>query len=267
MKEYFNISEIAKLRNITIETLRHYDRIGLLPPDYIDHNRVRYYHISKCEKIRTIKELQEIGMSLKEIKLYLDNRILANSYELLLKKQEYVKKQYEFYKSMYEAITEKIEVLESLTKPHDNGLIYVKDIRRRYCILSDKEVCNDTELYTQTTMLENIVEREEGYLQIYGSQRYGTIFNADCENFTNRPFLLVTHSKNRTEIPGGKYLCIMKSGSFWDISYEKEQLRIYAKEKGYQLSDILLSIVQIDYTISDLESERLYELQWKIQVY
>ena len=30
-----SISELAKLKNITSETLRHYDRIDLLKPDYV----------------------------------------------------------------------------------------------------------------------------------------------------------------------------------------------------------------------------------------
>lgn len=264
MKEYLSISEMSKLRNVTIETLRHYDRIGLLSPDYINHNRVRYYHITKSEKIRTIKELQEIGMSLKEIKHYLENRVLSNSYQLLLKKQEYVKKQYEFYKSMYNTITEKINVLESLYNLDNLNSIYIKDFNERYCILSNETVCNDMELFSQTTKLENDVEKREGYLQIYGSQRYGTIFDAKDDNIINRPFLFVLKPSKATKIPKGKYLCMMKSGSFWDISYEKKQMQLYAKEKGYRLSDTLLSIVQIDYTMSDLESERLYELQWKI---
>lgn len=264
MKEYLSISEMAKLRNITIETLRHYDRIGLLPPDYTDHNRIRYYHITKTEKIRTIKELQEIGLSLKEIKSYMENRVLSSSYDLLLRKQEHIKKQYEFYKSMHSAITEKIEVLDSLSQQNYMGNIYVKDFPKRYCMLSDKSVCNDIELFTQTSRLENLVEKREGYLQIYGSQRYGFMFKDKSSDFKIRPLLFVSKSTDATVIPKGKYICMMKRGSFWNADQEKEQIRTYAEEKGYKLNDILLSAVQIDYTISDIEEERLYEIQWKI---
>lgn len=35
MKKYFSIGEMSKLYNISIETLRHYDRIGILKPEYI----------------------------------------------------------------------------------------------------------------------------------------------------------------------------------------------------------------------------------------
>ena len=36
MENIISITEMAKLRNISTETLRHYDRIGLLKPVYVD---------------------------------------------------------------------------------------------------------------------------------------------------------------------------------------------------------------------------------------
>lgn len=36
MKSKFSIGEVAKIHNITVETLRHYDRVGLLRPSYIN---------------------------------------------------------------------------------------------------------------------------------------------------------------------------------------------------------------------------------------
>ena len=36
MKKYFTIGEMSKLHNISIETLRHYDRFGILKPEYIN---------------------------------------------------------------------------------------------------------------------------------------------------------------------------------------------------------------------------------------
>lgn len=265
IKEYLSIGEMAKLRKVTIETLRHYDRVDLLKPDYIDRNRIRYYHITKAEKIRTIRELQEIGLSLKEIKNYLENRTLEHSYELLLQKQKYIKQQYEFYKSLYIGIEEKLQVLDQLSIYRKSDKIYEKEFPERYCFFSEDLVHNEEELFYQTTKLEGIVEELEGYLQIYGSQRYGAIFEVDEHSGVNRPFLFISPNPQAIVIPAGRYLCLMKSNSFWDIEKQKIQLQEYAKQKGYHMSTQLLSVVQIDYTMSDFEEERLYELQWKIQ--
>ena len=43
--DYLSITELAKLRKVSSETLRYYDRINLLKPEYIDpETRYRYYH-------------------------------------------------------------------------------------------------------------------------------------------------------------------------------------------------------------------------------
>ena len=61
MQDIISITEMAKLRKITTETLRHYDRIGLLAPAYTGY---RYYSITQYEKLGTIRELKNLGMSL-----------------------------------------------------------------------------------------------------------------------------------------------------------------------------------------------------------
>lgn len=80
MKEIISITEMAKLRNVSTETLRHYDRIDLLKPVYVNPDTgYRYYSITQYEKIGTIRELKNLGMSLGEIKDYFNNRNVETS--------------------------------------------------------------------------------------------------------------------------------------------------------------------------------------------
>jgi len=68
-KNLLSISQFAKLRGVTTETLRHYDRIGLLSPFYIDpETGYRYYSVLQYEQLGTIKELRSLDFSLDEIK-------------------------------------------------------------------------------------------------------------------------------------------------------------------------------------------------------
>lgn len=65
-RDMLSISEMAKLRQITPETLRHYDRIGLFRPSYIDpESGYRYYSITQYEDLGTIVELRQLGGALK----------------------------------------------------------------------------------------------------------------------------------------------------------------------------------------------------------
>lgn len=63
------IGEFARVTGIPISVLRHYDKEGLLPPDYIDNlTGYRYYSAEQIESVRRISLLKQVGLSLKEIR-------------------------------------------------------------------------------------------------------------------------------------------------------------------------------------------------------
>ena len=89
MENYLNITQLAGLRNATTETLRHYDRIGLLKPAYVDPDTgYRYYSTEQVEIFDTIMDLRDMGLPLKEIQEVMDHRNVENSYEILSKKAD-----------------------------------------------------------------------------------------------------------------------------------------------------------------------------------
>lgn len=73
MKKYFSIGETAKAVHMTSETLRHYDRIGLVKPSKIDVcTKYRYYTKQDIVRLNTIHALQVMDLSLQEIKQVLE---------------------------------------------------------------------------------------------------------------------------------------------------------------------------------------------------
>ena len=94
MKDLLSISQLAKLRGLTTETLRHYDRIGLFSPVYIDpETNYRYYSILQYEQLGTIKELRQLDFSLEEIKEFFHNRSVDHSLEILKHRYEELHKE------------------------------------------------------------------------------------------------------------------------------------------------------------------------------
>ena len=69
MKEYFTISEFAKLRNININSLRYYEKIGVLHPVWTDPStKYRYYSAEQLSMLDLILWCTDIGIPLKELK-------------------------------------------------------------------------------------------------------------------------------------------------------------------------------------------------------
>ena len=65
----YRIGEFSHLCETTIKTLRHYDKINLLKPAYVDNfTGYRYYEENQIQILEKIKNLQFAGFSLNEIK-------------------------------------------------------------------------------------------------------------------------------------------------------------------------------------------------------
>lgn len=69
MIEFFSIGEAAKKAGMTGETLRHYDRIGLVKPSQRDElTNYRYYTEKDIVLLNTVHALQQMDIPLKKIK-------------------------------------------------------------------------------------------------------------------------------------------------------------------------------------------------------
>jgi len=78
------IGSVAKLAKVNIETMRYYERRGLVPRPLRNASNYRLYPIHTVDRVRFIKHAQELGFTLKEIMELLILRVnrSANSAEV-----------------------------------------------------------------------------------------------------------------------------------------------------------------------------------------
>ncbi|MDD6253018.1 MAG: MerR family transcriptional regulator [Candidatus Cryptobacteroides sp.] len=63
-----SIGEFSKLCGVTVKTLRHYEKIGLLRPHSVESwTGYRYYTVSQMQPMLRIRKLKDLGLSLEEI--------------------------------------------------------------------------------------------------------------------------------------------------------------------------------------------------------
>lgn len=63
----FTIGRLARAAGVNIETIRHYQRLRLLPRPPSVRGTFRVYPRELAERVRFIKRAQELGFSLREI--------------------------------------------------------------------------------------------------------------------------------------------------------------------------------------------------------
>lgn len=140
VKEYFSISQTAKITEMTTETLRHYDRIDLVKPCKTDEwTGYRYYSRQEIIRLNTIKALQCMDLKLSEIKEILAyddfDKIIATlkraekSVDEKIAELEYAKTKIQRARKFYENKSNGVQTQES---------VFVRHYPQRVILLSDK---------------------------------------------------------------------------------------------------------------------------------
>lgn len=93
----FSIGDVAKLFNLSTGTLRHYETLGLIKPEYTDPDTgYRYYSVRQFEPLNTVRYLRVLDMPLGSIGDFLQNRdVDVIEQKLRRQKDEIVEKQRE----------------------------------------------------------------------------------------------------------------------------------------------------------------------------
>lgn len=66
-KNLFQIGEVARMFHLSVGSLRHYEKAGLLHPEYIDPDSgYRYYSTKQFEVLNMIRSCRALGMPLEQ---------------------------------------------------------------------------------------------------------------------------------------------------------------------------------------------------------
>lgn len=68
----YTVGEMARLLGVPASTLRYYDKEGLLPFVERSSGGIRVFHESDVEMLRVIACLKDAGMSIKDIRIYME---------------------------------------------------------------------------------------------------------------------------------------------------------------------------------------------------
>lgn len=208
MEELFSISKTAEMVNMTTETLRHYDRIGLCRPHKVDEwTGYRYYSAQEVVRLNTISALKNMDLSLEEIQKILDFNDFAKIIDFLRKAEKSVdlkisnlkdmKTQIQRARSFYET---KSANKESLDK------IFIQEIPARTIMiapeLSTPTVSNLWNYHRHFFAQINDEDKNDyafedlaGIIEKNGK----TNMFAVCTKYKNH--------KNLRHLPAGRYLC------------------------------------------------------------
>ena len=208
MKEFFSIGEAAKAAHSTTETLRHYDRIGLVKPSRKDEwTNYRYYTEQDIVRLNTVRALQLMDLPLREIGKVLEYDDLGKIVDFLAQAEkkadekiaalEYSKSKIRLAKADYES---------KLRARKNPAGTFIREMPERVILLSDSlEAPTVDNLWNY---LSHFYEKLSPPLREQFS--FEDLAGIYTENGTSRLFALcVRHGETDglKRLPEGKYLC------------------------------------------------------------
>lgn len=205
------IGQMAKLNHTTLATLRHYDKVGILSPVYVNpETGYRYYDVQQCLVFHMIQHHKALNMGLKEIKEILRR----NDYDFL--EQIYKKKLDEVNQALAEFEFRK-EELERMMKGADhfchrppNGFIQMGFITAEY-VYEKKAVRNyvlediGSVIYDASSIEGQLLK--SGFTEGYLNFPFGTLSLDDIKHqrYRTEKLGIIVQGKNR-EIAGVEQL-------------------------------------------------------------
>lgn len=117
-KEYLTISQFSALSGISRKTLIYFDKIKLFSPKMVTDKRYRMYEEKQLDTISVIYILRELGKSIKEIKIYLQERTPEKMLSLFQEEKKQIDKKIstlQQYKDMLEKRIELTKLADVIT--------------------------------------------------------------------------------------------------------------------------------------------------------
>lgn len=265
-KNYYKIGEISKLYNISSDILRYYEKINLIKPDYVGENGYRYYSKNQIWKLNNIRNLRNLGVGLKEIKDFLEERSLKSVTETLefqLKKVDENIKKLNFLKEEIENKLENINFFKEF-KNFDKPLL--KFIPARKILYSKGNFKKEWEIEFEHKILNSKTEYSNDFI-LTNNEAGATISK---ENFLldqyDRFFQSFIINDEKGEIfPEGYFLTIIFKGSYNNTKKYYKILKNYIIDNKLEVIGDCYEIYHIERHITEMEEEFITEIQIPIK--
>ena len=269
MKEKFLIGELARIFSISSDTLRHYDKLGLLKPEHDSNNNYRYYDIRSMFKLSRILFLKNLGISLGEINDYMKNKNRERLLSMLRKKNEEIDARINQLMNLRHKISSKLDLLESVENRLDQ--ISLNTMPKRYGVFLDMNELKDEYEVKQA------FKKNENYLKISSwlveGQIYTSLAKVDMDNSIYnrfRYFIEITSiddaiSHHIEVLPESEYVCMTVLGPYEDMAKHYKRLVEWIHANGYEIAGDSIEKNIVDYDSSDSEDEYVSEIQIPIR--
>lgn len=267
MKDYYKINEISKLYGIGVDSLRYYEKLGILKP-WRDVNGYRLYDLKDMYKLTVIRDLRKLDFSMAQIKEFLDGQCVDNTLSLLREEQELLDAQMTEIIRRKALIGKRISSLKKAQRMED-GKIVLKKTGSRRCVRIEQYITRDEEM---DFVIRKLQKKYEDRIQDLGTQTIGAFFAMnDMErgitNSYESVFFVMENPEDEADfiLPEGTYASLCYRGGYEQNADRVKELQAYIRQEGFAAAGTFFEIYRIDNRDTMREDEFLTEIQILLQ--
>ncbi|WP_059049864.1 MerR family transcriptional regulator [Paenibacillus senegalimassiliensis] len=266
MNEFFSIGEISNLFNIDVRLLRHYDKISLLKPEFVNQeNGYRYYSTRQFEHLNTIHYLRSLNMPLPKIREFLEKRDDDKVIEILYEQKKQVEEQRIQLDRIERKIKNRIQQIEDAYQTEYDLIIERELEERRIAIVKKELPINDNLEHP----IRELARHNSLHAAIFLGKVAASISKTNLEKGIFDTFsavCVVIEPEDEIKgtfpsLPAGNYLTLRFRGTHKDAECYYVKMIQYMKQQGYQLAGDSLEFALIDYGLTKDSSKFTTEIQ------
>ena len=262
-----SIGQMAELNHVSEQTLRLYGKEGLLVPRCVDPvTGYRYYHIIQSAKLDLIQNMKVYGMTLRQIRSFLDSNDPAALRALLSEQAASIEERIRQLRRSQSAITRTLDNYRRYEAMPRNGEIFLEYIpeRRIFRYSCDVNYFDQDESgyeYMLRQMKTNLVANN---MPLSYFTNIGTIIRREHlvpdSLFSNEVFLFVDEddsSQAMETLPAASYLCLC-SDEFSMEATNVRRLLDYVQTRGCEIAGDYICEVVVDFPMLDFDRRRMF---------
>lgn len=266
-KDLYQIGEVARLFHLSISLLRHYDKTGLVTPEYTDPDTgYRYYSLRQFECLNTIRYLRALDMPLEEIADFLHNRDTGRIQELLSKQLVQVHKKQQELAVIEHQIKNRLNQIQGALSAHPGEIFLEKKAPLKLACMK-KQLNPENYLDLEYSIRE--MEQGNSPASIFlGKVGVGLFYESlKTHRFKAYDFVFIILEEDDPikgqviHIPEITWAVIRFHGSHEQAPGFYEKLLAYFKDEGLAPKSFALEMTLIDYGLTHDQSQFITEIQ------
>lgn len=254
MDEYYTIGDISRLYHIGPDSIRYYEKKGVLEP-IRGENGYRYYSSRSIWRMNMIVSLRSLGFSVERIREYFQNRTAESTARLLNDELALIDTRLEELDRLKSTVLQQLKTLEE-TKTVSFETVSRKHFPPRPAFGIEKPYDRDEDM---DLLMKRLVERSSGNIELIGSRRMASIIAPEGDEHLFQGAVIFDPAGDII-LPEGEYLSVFYRGATASRQH-LELLRQYAADHGSVLTPPYLELIWQDIHMTTDPDEFISEVQ------